>query len=345
LTALIACLAVTARAQGDAPTSQNAHALAPVGPLGHWRCDDGATPAAAADASGNGFHGVYSKGASTSAECPTTKFTNSGCLTLDGATGIVSIPDSPALRITGDITIAFWRRKTANINDWVRMVGKGNGAQRNFGIWSFPGEDHRIKFQMYNANGGSVLEVDSPGSPATALNVWCHITCSVSVNVAAMHINGIPVATGTRSDVPGTSADPVTFGHAGFHSFFGGQLDDIRIYNRALSTSEIVYLAAGHGPPAAPSALEKSGADAQQVSLKWAATTTAPPAGTATYYLVKRSATSGTGYATVSSNLTSTTYTEARPDAGKAWHYVVTAVNTAGESAASNELVVPADRK
>jgi hypothetical protein len=325
------CFAVLgAGGQGD-----STHALSPIGPLGHWKGDTGG-----ADASGNGFHGTLSKGAELSTACPKTSFSNPGSIALDGATGMVSVADSPALRMTQDMTVAFWKRKTAVVKDWVRLVGKGNGAQRNFGVWEFPEGDGRIKFQMYNSGGGSVLELDSPPEKATALNTWYHIACTVSINAAALYINGALVANGSRTDVPGTSADPLTFGHAGFHAFFPGQLDDIRLYNRALSMSEIVYLAGGHGPPAAPTDLVRTDADARKASLKWTASATAPPAGTATYYVVKRSATSGTGYAAVSPLLQETSHIDTRPDASKSCYYVVTAVNTAGESAASSQIEV-----
>jgi hypothetical protein len=320
-----------------------ARAQAPIGPLGHWKGDDGETPKTATDASGNGFHGTYSAGSGMSKEVPKTDFPNPGSINLDGATGVVTIPDSPALRITGDITIAFWKRRTAEVKDWTRLVGKGNGAQRNFGIWEYPNGEGRIKFQMYGQGGGSVLELDSPGN--TVLNTWYHVVCVVSVNAAALYMNGALVANATRTGEPGTSADPLTFGHAGYHTFFPGQLDDIRIYDRALSMSEVVYLAGGHGPPAGPTGLAATQAAGQPVSLKWTASPTVPPAGTATYYVVRRSATPGSGHATVAWGLTQTTYTDRTADPKTAYSYLVTAINTGGESVPSNEITVPPPAK
>src|SRR5215831_19308706 len=149
------------------------NALAPVGPLAHWKGDDGEAPKAAADSSGNGFHGAYSAGATTSKEVAALKFPNACSINLDGATGMVTVPDSPALRITGDFTVSFWKRKTANNKDWTRMVGKGNGAQRNFGVWEAPEGDGRILFQMYGPGGQSVIDLWS--GAATPINTWTHI--------------------------------------------------------------------------------------------------------------------------------------------------------------------------
>jgi hypothetical protein len=337
--ALAAGLAAAGGAQD--PAARPGHALFPVGPLGHWKADDGDAPQAAADATGNGRTGTYSPGSGTSKEVPAVKFANASSFNLDGKTGLITVPDAPEFRLAGDFTVAFWKRKTAPVGDWVRLVGKGNGAQRNFGIWEFPGEGGQVKFQIYNAGGGSVLEVDSPGG--TPMNAWTHVACVVSSGAAILYLNGAPVAGGLRNGDPGTSADPLTFGHAGFHSFFPGQLDDIRIHDRALSTSEVVYLAEGRGPPEAPASLTATAKGPGQVELKWGASPTPPPAGTATYYLVKRSA--GAGWATVATFLRYTSYTDEKAEAGKTFSYLVTAMNTAGEGAPSNEAKVAVPSK
>lgn len=336
--AVLLCLSAGTRAQGGPTQAQAVRGGAPTGPIGHWKGDDAATPGIAADSSGNGFKGTYTAGAKTSTTVAGTKFSNTSSFDLDGATGMVTIPDAPALRITGDITIAFWKRKTALVKDWVRIVGKGNGGQRNYGIWEYPDGDGRIKCQMYNNGGQSVLELDSPA--ATAINTWTHIVLSISVNSAALYINGALVANGMRTGEPGISADPLTFGHAGYHGFFPGQIDDVRIYDRALSMGEVVYLAQGQGAPAAPTALAATSGGADKVDLKWTATATAPPAGTVTYYTVKRSTTAGKDHATVTWGLTAASCIDLRPDPKATYYYVVTAINTGGESVVSNEVTV-----
>ncbi len=305
------------------------HAQSPVGPVGHWKGDDGF-----ADASGNGFAGTAAAGAAISPEAAPLKFPNTGSFSFDGKTGMVTVPDAPALRLNGDLTVSFWRRKTAHHADWIRLVGKGGGGPRTFGLWDFPGDGGQVKFQIYNQNGGSILELDSPGMPS--IHVWHHFLVTVSVNAAAMYVDGKLTGNALRNGDPAVSADPVTFGHAGYHSFYAGQLDDIRLYDRSLSMSEVVYLAAGNGPPAPPADLRSTDG-----GIAWMPSSTVPPAGTATYYTVKRSKTAGSGYAPVAAMLTSTSWADPAPEAGAAWHYVVTALNTGGESAPSNELKPP----
>ncbi len=107
----------------------------------------------------------------------------------------------------------------------------------------------------------------------------------------------------------------------------------------------MVYLANGNGPPAEPKELAAAGASAEEVALKWAASATPPPAGTSTYYLVKRSPAAGKDYAVVGSMLSGTSFKDQKVEPGKTYYYRVTAVNTGGESGPSNELTVAVPAK
>jgi len=255
---------------------------------------------------------------------------------------MISVPDAPGLRMSGDFTLSFWKRKTALNNDWVRIVGKGGGGPRNFGVWEFPGGENRLKFQVYNPQGGPSLDLDTPAIP---LNTWAHILVLVAGSSGQCWMNGQLVGNAQRTGDIATSADPLTIGHAGYHSFFAGQVDDVRLYNRALSTSEILYIAAGNGGPAEPKDLQAKNAAPRRVSLAWTPTATPAPAGTATTYLIKRSKTAGKDHVLLPSSLPCTVYTDNDAEPGSTYYYVVTAVNTGGESGASNEIKVEVPAK
>jgi fibronectin type 3 domain-containing protein len=87
--------------------------------------------------------------------------------------------------------------------------------------------------------------------------------------------------------------------------------------------------AAPPAAPVAPANLAATGGD-QQVSLTWTASTGA------TSYNVKRATTNGGPYTTMASPAGST-YTDTAVSNGTTYYYVVTAVNTIGESANSNQ--------
>jgi cellulose 1,4-beta-cellobiosidase len=83
--------------------------------------------------------------------------------------------------------------------------------------------------------------------------------------------------------------------------------------------------------PAAPAGLTATAGNAQ-VTLSWAATSGA------TGYNVKRATTSGGPYTTVASGVTATSYTNTGLTNGTPYYYVVSAVNSAGESTNSTQV-------
>lgn len=83
--------------------------------------------------------------------------------------------------------------------------------------------------------------------------------------------------------------------------------------------------AAPAAPPATPTGLQATGGNAQ-VSLSWNAS-----AGAASYH-VKRSTTNGGPFNTTLASPTATTYSDTAVTNGTTYYYVVSAVNTAGES-------------
>lgn len=84
-------------------------------------------------------------------------------------------------------------------------------------------------------------------------------------------------------------------------------------------------------PPAPPANLQATPGDTR-VELRWEAVNGASS------YSVKRSTSSGGPYTTLASGLTGTTYVDTTVSNGIAFYYVVTALNSAGESAPSNEV-------
>ena len=87
------------------------------------------------------------------------------------------------------------------------------------------------------------------------------------------------------------------------------------------------------GLPTAPAGLSAT-ANSTSLTLNWTAAAGAP-----TSYNVKRSTTSGSGYATISTSgaVTGTTFTDSAASPGTTYYYVVSAVNTFGEGANSSQ--------
>jgi hypothetical protein len=117
-----------------------------------------------------------------------------------------------------------------------------------------------------------------------------------------------------------TTDSNIAEGKIGFYGHNGAaKYDDVLVSD----SSTIVV-------PAAPTNLTAASGDAQ-VSLSWTASSGA------TGYNVKRSTTSGGGYITVTNGIISANYNDTGLTNGTTYYYVVTAVNSAGESGNSNQ--------
>ncbi len=135
-----------------------------------------------------------------------------------------------------------------------------------------------------------------------------------------------------------------------FNNPDGSKVLVVQNVGTASSTFQVLYgsvsfnytLAAGAGvtftwsgtsnptPPAAPANLTAVAGNAQ-ISLSWSASSGA------TSYTIKRSTTSGGPYTNVATGITTTSYTNTGLTNGTTYYYVVTAVNSAGESSNSNQ--------
>ena len=113
-------------------------------------------------------------------------------------------------------------------------------------------------------------------------------------------------------------------GQAGLDAATGlGSFNGANLYNDLLTPAVT--------PPPVPTGVTASAGNAL-VILSWGASTGA------TSYKVKRSTVSGGPYTIVAASVTNTTYTDASVSNGTVYYYVVSAVNTAGESANSTQV-------
>ena len=166
---------------------------------------------------------------------------NNNYLSLDGTTGCyVDIPNNSSLNFgTGDFTVEFWARYYKD--GYMGLVSKGVGSAD--AGWEV----------VVNLNDGKILgRIEGPGSAnsTTATSgsqyndgLWHHIVAVYdrSANVT-LYID--KVADGTVDITAVGDCDATHSLDIGRQTSennpFDGQIDDVRIYNKALTTAEIV---------------------------------------------------------------------------------------------------------
>jgi sialidase-1 len=166
-----------------------------------------------------------------------------GAAVFDGTSGYVEGKDAPELRLKADMTVALWVKKDAEPPDWVRLVGKGSVAKRNFGVWEEPGDGRRILWQIYAEEGGEVVSFYSKGT--VEVGRWHHVACVRRGKTAAIYLDGRKDSQADCAEgTPSITDAPVIAGLAPGtgHTYLNGALDDVRVYRRALSEEEIAEL-------------------------------------------------------------------------------------------------------
>ncbi len=201
------------------------------------------------DGSGNGHNG-------TIVGTPTYTQGMSGhgmAMLFNGTSDAVDIGNSTAFNFTGSFTISVWAKLNAWSTGWgYTMVGnRGESDKGGWQIRRYSGTGGRFCF---TTRGVSNDDFYSNAYPIPQ-NEWVNFTC-VYDSVAftkTIYINGMLDRTinltGTTKTVTATTGIDTYIGarantgNTGPENFFNGLLDDIRIYNRALSAGEAAYLA------------------------------------------------------------------------------------------------------
>jgi hypothetical protein len=183
-----------------------------------------------ADASGNGRTGTMSGGVSWA---PGGKFGQA--LSFNGTSGLVSIADAASLDFTSNMTIEAWVWPTARSN-WDTVVMKGFGSSgRAYALYA--GDGTGLPAGTIRAGSS---ERSAVGSSVMPLNTWSHVAMTFGGGSLRIYVNGVQVGGVAGNGNIRTSNDPVTIGgSSAWGRWFAGLIDEVRIYNRALSQSEI----------------------------------------------------------------------------------------------------------
>ena len=218
-----------------------------AGLVGYWPLDGDAT-----DASGNGLDGTIN-GNVTMVEDRHGN-ADSAMLFPGEENSHVAIADDPQLNITEDMTLAAWVIADAAMQgaNNGRIVSKqaGGGARS----WNINIENAELPatFQI-SPDGASILSVEGDPLPT---GEWVHIAGVYKPGKAMeVYVNGQLNATndaGVSDEQFSANSQPVLIGARNACGDCGwlGSIDDVVIYNRALSADEISSLM-GSGPFAA----------------------------------------------------------------------------------------------
>ncbi|MBW5448850.1 hypothetical protein GE107_22675 [Cohnella sp. CFH 77786] len=295
-----------------------------------WYMFDETSGMSAADSSGYGNNASVNGGGSWVAG-------NSGnAVSLNGKDGYVSLPSGIVSNSTTG-TISTWVYLNSARN-WMRIFDFGSGTATNMFLTAQNGENSKIRFAIKNNNSAQQI-ID--GTAALPTGGWHHVAVTLNGATGILYVDGNEVGrnsamTITPSDLGATTQNWI--GRSQYADpYFNGNVDDFRIYNRALSAVEITKVMNGQTLPphlpSAPAGLTAAAADNTTINLSWSAVT-----GATGYHLyVSDSRAVNAVYTKLNTSvIEGTTFVHAGLKANTAYYYKVTAVNEAGESVMSS---------
>jgi hypothetical protein len=150
------------------------------------------------------------------------------------------------------MTVSLWARTTA-VDSWARFIDLGNGPGTDNILFARNGSTDRATFEVYRAGASGGKITTSPGS--LRLSQWQHFAATLdAAGFAVIYLDGSPVTDGMTAVPEAITRTENFLGRSNwsFDDYFTGVLDDVRIYNRALSPAAIKALSREGNPLAAP---------------------------------------------------------------------------------------------
>jgi hypothetical protein len=215
-----------------------------TGLVGHWKMDEmanGTCPGGldVCDHSGNENHGNNVGATWQTGTAPTRTAIGSGyAATFDGVDDYIDAGNDASLDIADTITTSAWIYSDDNISRHsIITQGDGNDYTNNYQIF--------IDSDAYFTIGEGSTATYAIANDSISNGNWYHIVGVFDNSIAKIYINGLLEGEDTFSGVRqlGGSFRIGVRSPSGTNQWYSdGQIDDVRIYNRALSEDEVKYL-------------------------------------------------------------------------------------------------------
>jgi len=179
-----------------------------------------------ADLSGNATIGTLTNG-------PTFNGDNGGSIVFDGTNDYVTgIGSSIVPTSTAPYTVSMWVYRTRNNVGYEELLSQWTSANSGNSFF-FGFNNSNVRF---TDNWNDVVV-----SGAGNTNIWMNLVGVYTVSNAFIYLNGVLVAT-RGSGFSYTGTGPLILGRQGelASEYFGGNISNVLIYNRALSATEVL---------------------------------------------------------------------------------------------------------
>jgi len=163
-----------------------------------------------------------------------------GALSFDGVNDWVTVADSAGLDLTTGMTLEAWVQPSA-INSWETVMLKEDGSELAYALY---GDNNGNDTGGPRRPGAWIHEGSTSystiGNSQLVVGQWAHLAATYDGSSLRLYVNGVLASTTSVAGSINVSSGVLRIGGNNvWGEFFNGLIDEVRIYSRALSQTEI----------------------------------------------------------------------------------------------------------
>lgn len=237
-------IALAACAVGAGGCSSRTFTVVDSSLIGLWHFDEAPGSAMAMDSSGNGNHGTLVALDPNSVWVPDGRFGNA--LAVEAA-GYVVVPATTSIdRIVTQVTTSAWIYFEGTVVDYGTALSRqiGTTIDQHYHLSVFQNEGYPTSW----VDPAGTARDRAEGKQPVSKGVWTHLAGTYDGATAILYVDGTPVDARAVTGPFDPDTTPLILGGNGNNQIvselFPGRIDEVALYNRALTASEIQRLAA-----------------------------------------------------------------------------------------------------
>jgi hypothetical protein len=192
--------------------------------------DETSADTAVLDASGNANHGSFLNARRV------TRAKFGQALAFKGSNSLVTVSDSASLDLTTGMTLSAWIFPFTELSNWKSIITKERTGGLAYALHANSGSA-KPNLTLFISGRNRHLNA---GSKVPA-NRWTHLAATYDGLTQRVFVNGVQVGSRSQKGTIEATANPLRIGgNTVTGRYFRGVIDEVRIYDGALSQADIV---------------------------------------------------------------------------------------------------------
>lgn len=200
----------------------------------------------ALDSSGNGNNGTYNNSPTVTTSVPSTGRNNPYALSFNGSNQYLNMSNPSSLSLSIFTVSSWFKYGIDNVSyQYQTMISKSTGSNYD--------DNYHINVSKTTHFVGAIVGNRNPNITYFAGNTQVNdgnwhmatLTYNSTTGVGILYVDGVAQDSKAGLSAANLNSNAIDVGRYTTYGYWSGSLDDIRIYNRALSASEVLALYQG----------------------------------------------------------------------------------------------------